>query len=464
MGLFLLVLITITFFTFYLLIQGISMKKTYVFDTSAILADYKCIYEYKKNDIVIPFKVLEEIDAQKKRQDGVGFNARMIIRELDLLRAKGNIHRGVRIDKGKGLLSIRGYDKNLLPDEYKLSSADNEIIGTAITERKKNFSRQVIMVTKDIHMRVKCDTLELPCEDYDKDKIYNSDESYTGCVEHQVDEKLIDYFYEGQKVYLDEKEVKLYPNQFILFKSKQNNKKSALGKFVNYSEPIKKISQNKRGIWGVKPKNKEQIFASSILMDPSVPIVSLIGPAGSGKTLLAIAAGLEQTIGEGLYKKLVVSRPVQPVGKDIGFLPGTVEEKMNPWLAPIRDNLEFLMSHAVSKRDSYEDLDSYIQSGIIEIEALTYIRGRSIANAYIIIDESQNLTAHELKTIITRVGENTKIVLTGDIEQIDNLYVDRQSNGLSYAIEKFKEHSLAAHIILRKGERSAVATLASKIL
>ena len=440
------------------------MKKTYVLDTSAILADYRCIYEYKRNDIVIPFKVLEEIDAQKKRQDGVGFNARMIIRELDLLRAKGNIYRGVRLNKGKGLLAIRGYDKNLLPDEYKLSSADNEIIGTAITERKRNFDKKVIMVTKDIHMRVKCDTLELPCEDYDKDKISNNDESYTGLWEHEIDDKTVDYFYEGNEMFIDKKEAVLYPNQCLMLKSVHNPKKTALAKFISYDKPIQKISRNKRGIWGVKSKNKEQVFASSLLMDKNIPIVSLVGPAGSGKTLLAIAAGLEQTLGTGLYNKLVISRPVQPVGKDIGYLPGTVEEKMNPWLAPIRDNLEFLMSYSYSKRDNYETLDTYIESGVIEVEALTYIRGRSIANAYIIIDESQNLTAHELKTIITRVGENTKIVLTGDVEQIDNLYVDQQSNGLSYAIEKFKKYDLAAHLTLKKGERSAVATLASKIL
>ena len=439
------------------------MKKTYVFDTSTLLSDYKCIYEYKKNDIVIPFKVLEEIDNHKKRQDGVGFNARMLIRELDLLREKGNIHLGVRLGKGKGTLAIRGYDKDLLPDEYKLNNADNEIIGTAMTERKKSFSQKVIMVTKDIHMRVKCDTLQLPCEDYDKDTVSNDETLFTGCVEKTIDDQVIDDIYNGQDVYLNE-EQKFYPNQFVLFKSIQNEKKTALARFMGPSRPVKKIVQSKKGIWGVKPKNKEQVFATNILMDEEVPIVSLVGPAGSGKTLLAIAAGLEQTLGSGLYNKLVISRPVQPVGKDIGYLPGTVEEKMNPWLAPIRDNLEFLMSYSYSKRDNYETLDTYIESGVIEVEALTYIRGRSIANAYIIIDESQNLTAHELKTIITRVGENTKIILTGDVEQIDNLYVDQQSNGLSYAIEKFKEHDLAAHLTLVKGERSKVATLASKIL
>ena len=439
------------------------MKKTYVFDTSALLANYKCIYEYKRNDIVIPFKVLEEIDNHKKRQDGVGFNARMLIRELDLLREKGNIHTGVRLGKNKGMISIRGYDKDLLPAEYKLNNADNEIIGTAVTERKKSFSQKVVMVTKDIHMRVKCDTLQLPCEDYDKDKITVDENLYTGCLERMIDDEVIDDLYGGQEVYLEE-EKSLYPNQLILFKSKQNEKKTALARYLGKDKPVLKINKVKRGIWGVKPKNKEQVFASNILMDPHVPIISLVGPAGSGKTLLAIAAGLEQTLGSGLYNKLVISRPVQPVGKDIGFLPGTVEEKMNPWLAPIRDNLEFLMSYSYSKRDNYETLDTYIESGVIEVEALTYIRGRSIANAYIIIDESQNLTAHELKTIITRVGENTKIILTGDVEQIDNLYVDQQSNGLSYAIEKFKDYDLAAHLTLVKGERSKVATLASKIL
>ena len=214
----------------------------------------------------------------------------------------------------------------------------------------------------------------------------------------------------------------------------------------------------KNGVWDVIPRNKEQSFAINLLMDPDVSIITLLGKAGSGKTLLAIAAGLQQVLdADNLYKKLVVSRPVQPMGKDIGFLPGTLEEKMNPWLMPIQDNLEFLMGDKTA-------LQTYIQSGVIEIEALTYIRGRSISNAFIIIDESQNLTRHELKTIITRVGEGTKIILTGDIEQIDNVYIDETSNGLTYAVEKLKEHDIAGHIALQKGERSKVATLAAKIL
>jgi PhoH-like ATPase len=240
--------------------------------------------------------------------------------------------------------------------------------------------------------------------------------------------------------------------------SNANEKKSALARYINPHVPLEKVQEYKDGIWGVRARNKEQSFALDILMNPGVPIISLVGRAGCGKTLCAIAAGMEQCLGSKDYSKLIVSRPVQPMGKDIGFLPGTLEEKMMPWLAPIRDNLEFLMGGDKNM------LDMYFDKGVIEIEALTYIRGRSISNAFIIIDEAQNLTSHELKTIITRVGEGTKIVLTGDIEQIDNAYIDQTSNGLTYAVEKFKSYDLAGHVTLRRGERSKVATLAAKIL
>jgi PhoH-like ATPase len=244
--------------------------------------------------------------------------------------------------------------------------------------------------------------------------------------------------------------------------SNSSEKKTALARFYNYSKPLKRINgEHKQGVWSVRPRNKEQNFAFDLLMDPTVPIVTLVGKAGSGKTLMAIAAGLAQVV-EGrsasAYRRLVVSRPIQPMGKDIGYLPGTMEEKMSPWLMPIQDNLQFLMGN------DKETLKMYTDDGTIEIEALTYIRGRSIANSFIIIDEAQNLSAHELKTILTRVGENTKIVLTGDIEQIDNIYVDETSNGLTYAIEKFKSYELSGHITLIKGERSKVATLAAKVL
>lgn len=244
--------------------------------------------------------------------------------------------------------------------------------------------------------------------------------------------------------------------------SSSNEKKTALARFLAYNKPLIKAGNEKNGVWGIKPKNKEQAFAIDLLMDPDVPIVSLIGAAGCGKTLLAVAAGLEQVLEESgkepRYKRLVVSRPVMPMGKDIGFLPGTLEEKMAPWLAPVQDNLQFLMGN------DKVTLEMYMDKGIIEVEALTYIRGRSIANSFIIIDEAQNLSVHELKTIVTRVGEGTKIILTGDIEQIDTVYLDATTNGLSYAVEKFKPYDLAGHVTLLKGERSKVATLAAKVL
>ena len=240
--------------------------------------------------------------------------------------------------------------------------------------------------------------------------------------------------------------------------SHTNDKKTALARFYKYNDPLVKMYKMD-DVWGIDARNKEQSFALELLMDPDVEVVSLIGQAGSGKTLLAVAAGLEQVLGDdNEYKKLIVSRPIQPLGKDIGFLPGTLEEKMDPWLMPIKDNLEFLLGN---DRDTVK---MYFEKGVIEIEAITYIRGRSITNAFIIIDEAQNLTRHELKTILTRVGEGTKIILTGDIEQIDNIYIDETSNGLTYAVEKFKEHDISGHITLQKGERSKVATLAAKIL
>jgi PhoH-like ATPase len=436
------------------------MKKTYVLDTNVFLTNANSVFEFKNNDIVVPLKVLDEIDKHKKRQDGVGLNARKIIRILDSLRSKGNLHRGVRLRRGKGLLSVRGYDVKDLPQGCDLESADNEIITTAITEQKKNVKRKVIVVTRDINMRVKCDSLGILTEDYVPNRVVEDESKlYSGFVKHLVDDQLIDQFYEGEQIVLEKEDGRFTANQFVMLVSNSNDKKTALARFINYSSPLKKIRDYKgKGPWGLNPRNKEQMFAFDLLMDENVPILTLIGKAGCGKTLLAIAAGLEQVLEKDIYKKLVVSRPVQPLGKDIGYLPGTMEEKMRPWLMPIQDNIDFLMN---GKKNN---MDMFFDDGTIQVEALTYIRGRSISNAFIIIDEAQNLTTHELKTIITRVGENTKIVLTGDIEQIDSVYLDATSNGLSYAVEKFKPHEIAGHVTLVKGERSKVATLASKVL
>ncbi len=434
-------------------------KKIYVIDTSVYLTDAKSIYQFGNNDIVIPLKVLEEIDNHKKRQDGVGSHARKIIRILDELRAKGNLQKGVRIEKGKGILRVKGYHPlTELPSDLNPNLADNIIIGAALTESMENPGRKVIVVSKDVNMRVICDSVGVVAEDFKAEKVLDKDsELYSGFASILVDDQTIDHFYNGEDISLDE-EKEACPNEFIMLVSNSNEKKSALSRYINPHVPLVKINEYKDGVWGVRARNKEQAFALDILMNPEIPIISLVGRAGCGKTLCAIAAGMEQCLGTKEYNKLIVSRPVQPMGKDIGFLPGTLEEKMMPWLAPIRDNLEFLMN------GDNDTLDMYLERGLIEIEALTYIRGRSIANAFIIIDEAQNLTSHELKTIITRVGEGTKIVLTGDIEQIDNAYIDQTSNGLTYAVEKFKSYDLSGHVTLKRGERSRVASLAAKIL
>ena len=436
-------------------------KKIYVIDTSVYLTDASSIYGFGNHDIVIPLKVLEEIDKHKKRQDGVGANARRIIRILDELRAKGHLQKGVRIAKGKGILRVKGYHPlTELPSDLNPNLADNIIIGAALTEGMENPGRKITVVSKDVHMRVICDSVGVVAEDFKAEKVLDKDsELYSGFASVPVDDQTIDQFYAGEDVFLEEG-TEAYANEFIMLVSNANEKKSALARYINPHVPLEKVHEYKDGIWGVRARNKEQSFALDILMNPDIPIVSLVGRAGCGKTLCAIAAGMEQCLGaeKGGYKKLIVSRPVQPMGKDIGFLPGTLEEKMMPWLAPIRDNLEFLMGGDKNM------LDMYFEKGLIEIEALTYIRGRSISNAFIIIDEAQNLTSHELKTIITRVGEGTKVVLTGDIEQIDNAYIDQTSNGLTYAVEKFKSYGLSGHVTLRRGERSKVATLAAKIL
>jgi len=441
-------------------------KKNYVLDTSVCLTDADSIFKFDNHDIFIPLKVLEEIDKHKKRQDMVGINARKIIRSFDELRKQGNLQKGVRLGKGKGILKVASYEylkNSVFPSDLDIRIPDHVIIATATAVLSLAPTRKTILVSRDINMRVISDSLGIPAEDYTiESAVQSSDELYQGFIEHLVDDATIDRFYNNEAISIQEDEIKekWFPNQYVLMVSNANPKKSALARFDSHHVPLKKIVHSNIADWQIKSRNKEQAFAIDILMDPNIKIVSLVGRAGSGKTLCAIAAGLQQTIGlrENPYTRLIVSRPVQPMGKDIGFLPGSMEEKMIPWLAPISDNLQFLLGGDKSA------LELYIDKGKIEIEALTYIRGRSISNAFIIIDEAQNLTMHEVKTIITRIGEGSKIVLTGDIEQIDNIYVDEISNGLAHAVEKFKDYPIAGHVTFKKGERSEVATLASKVL
>ena len=439
------------------------MKKSiYVLDTSVFLTNANSVHSYGANDIIVPMKVLEEIDKHKKRQDSVGSNARMIIRIFDDLREVGSLYDGVSMGEGKGTLVVRPSAIDVhayLPDDLSPDVPDHKIIATAMQEREKSPDIDVTLVSRDVNMRVICDALGLPTEDYNPDQVLESgEEVYTGFTEKLVDDDMIDLFYAGSEIELTQEELQsFHPNQFVMLKSNVNDSRTALARFADANTPLRKI-YNRKNSFGISPRNKEQQFAMDLLFDKSVPVVSLIGSAGTGKTLCALSAGLEQVLQTEDYTRLIVSRPIQPLGKEIGFLPGTMEEKMAPWLTPIQDNLQFLMGNDKLM------LQEYLDRGTIEMEAITYIRGRSISKAFIIIDEAQNLTRHELKTIITRVGEDTKLILTGDIEQIDNVYVDETSNGLTYAVEKFKEHSLGGHITFTKGERSAIATLAAKIL
>ena len=441
-------------------------KKNYILDTSVYLTDADALFKFENHDIFVPLKVLEEIDKHKKRQDSVGANARKTIRTLDEFRAKGNLQKGVRISKGKGLITVVSYEvlKNVaFPSDLDLGIPDHIILATAMAVRDES-NRKTFVVSRDINMRVICDSIGLVAEDYRTEKIItSSEELYSGLSEHLVDDQVIDRFYAGDDIIISEDETTevWHPNQYVLLMSNANEKKTCIARFYTHFQPLKKIIHDKIPDWKISSRNKEQAFAIDLLLDPAVKVVSLVGRAGSGKTLCAIAAGLQQTIGlrgSNPYDRMIVSRPVQPLGKDIGFLPGTMEEKMLPWLMPIQDNLQFLLG------GNKNTLQMYVSKGKIEIEALTYIRGRSIANAFVIIDEAQNLTAHEIKTIMTRVGEGTKIVLTGDIEQIDNVYVNETSNGLAHAVEKLKEFPLSGHVTFTRGERSEVATLASKVL
>jgi len=445
-------------------------KKNLIIDTNVFLSDSECFEKFENNDLFVPIKVLEELDKHKTRQDSVGFHARQVIKRFDALRASGSLSKGVRLGKGLGVVRfVKASEGALeeLPQGLSHKSSDNLILAAALAIKAEFPKRKCIVVSQDVNMRVIADALGLLTEDYISSQVVSSrDVIYKGFVKFLVDDFMVEEFYDKQDIWLyeedaAEQDIVLYPNQYVMLVSVENEKKTAIARFVNWNAPVKPLFRRDDTFsWGVSPRNKEQKCGMDMLMNDDIPFVSLIGRAGSGKTLMAMAAGLEQVLGleKGRYNRIIVSRPVQPLGKDIGFLPGTMEEKMAPWMKPIFDNMQFIMG---SDRTM---LDLYLDKGVIEIDAITYIRGRSISDAYLIIDEAQNLTAHEVKTILTRVGENTKIVLTGDIEQIDNVYTNETSNGLTFAIEKFKESTLSGHITFKKGERSKLATEASKLL
>ena len=436
------------------------MKKTFVLDTNVLLYDAECLLSFDDNNIVIPLIVLEELDAHKRRPDEAGKNARRSVRTLDKLRELGSINEGIDLESGGTLRILSSTDiKCTFPPDIDMSTVDNQILAMSKCLQESS-EEKVILVTKDINVRVKCDALGIKCEDFNKHRIVDKQEGlYSGVKRANISQAVIDKIYSQGYADLEDIPAKdVYPNEFLVLKDETTGQGSAIVRYMGKEEKFRLIPEIKSS-WGLVPRNKEQKFSLDILFDDNIKLITLVGKAGTGKTLLAASAALEQSLSSNAkYKKVVISRPVQSVGKDIGYLPGDIYDKMAPWIAPIRDNLRYLFG------DDKDTLDMYIESGKIEIEAITYIRGRSISDAIIIIDEAQNLTTHELKTIVTRVGENTKIILTGDVDQIDNTYLDSVSNGLSDTVEKFKEYDISAHITLIKGERSALASLGSEIL
>jgi len=443
------------------------MKKIFCLDANVLAYDSESIFSFKDNDVIVPLVILEELDNLKKRNDEVGINCRTSIRHLDTLRQEGCLREGVPLPNGGKLFVIDTSSKGKLPVELSgPDKVDNILLSVMKSLTEKNPDNQVSLITKDVNLRVKCNFLKILCEDYNKHRVTRTASGlFTGVSRIFISEEEMKALYDKKFVNISKETVEenlLYPNELLVIKTGPNNS-SAIAMFDKRNCRATLLREYKK-VWNLSPRNKEQIFAFNLLLNDSIKLVSLVGPAGTGKTLLAIASGLHQVIEEKAYSKLVVSRPVHTVGKDLGYLPGSYEEKMSPWIQPIEDNLKYLLTSSSDKHGNVSIFDMYVDRGIIEVEAIAYMRGRSISDALIIIDEAQNLSVHELKTILTRAGENTKIVLTGDIDQIDNSYVDSVSNGLSYAVEKFKEHEISGHVSMIKGERSELATLASKIL
>lgn len=442
-------------------------KRVYVLDTNVLLHDPESIFKFEKNTVVIPMIVLEEIDNFKKNQDETGRNSRQFSRLMDTLRKSGDISKGITLKSG-GILRVDTQGKikgTQLEGEFTENKPDYKILATALFAQKENPSKKVILVSKDTNLRIKGDILGIEAEDYEHDKI-KFDELYSGFIEVNVSSNLInDYYVKNEIDVKDLPELKnIFPNQYVILKSIESTSQSGIGKYnakLNKILPLK-INFKNKNIWGISPKNLEQTFALDLLLDDDIKLVSLLGKAGTGKTLLAVAAGLFKTLDTQTYKKLLVSRPIFPLGKDIGYLPGSLEEKLSPWMKPLFDNIDFLFAeNNGASKVGFKDL---MEQDMIAVEPLTYIRGRSIPNQFMIIDEAQNLTPHEMKTIITRAGTNTKIVLTGDAYQIDHPYMDSSSNGLSYVVDRVKSLNITGHMTLTKGERSELAELASNVL
>lgn len=458
------------------------MKKTFVIDTNVILSNPNCVFNFEEHDIIIPLAVITELDNFKKGADELGRNARHFSNTLDEFREKGKITEGVQISNKGGKISVShcsGMMLAKLPDDLNKELNDSKILAVA-----KHFD--AILVSKDTNIRIIADSLNIITENYKNERI-DVDDLFTGRV--QIEGELSHFQEPFTNISEKLTDIELYPNQFIeVIEEHFDTNDTQICRYIKETKtepeqvfPIRKDLES----WGLKPKNNEQEMALDLILDDNIKLVSIIGPAGCGKTILALAGALRLVTDEFKYRKILVSRPVMPMGKDIGYLPGDINEKLAPYMQPIYDNIEFLMSGYTadsyvknkkrkSKKEVFENEkdvgglgSGYLelqQVGIIQIEPLLYIRGRSIPNQILLVDEAQQLSRHELRTILTRAGEGTKIILTGDIEQIDTPYLDATSCGLTYVVNQFKDQSIAGHVTLTKCERSELAEISSKIL
>jgi PhoH-like ATPase len=435
-------------------------RKIFVLDTSVLLHDPLAITKFEDNDVIIPLTVLEELDSLKRYTNEVGKNARSVLRYIDSLKIdrSGNFTTGVKLKEGPTVkVHLEAKRQNINGFPLSLDTNSNKILSIAYLIKSKE--QRVVFVSKDFVSRVKAEAMHIDAEDYENLKVSYGD-IYKGFKELKVDKKEIDLFYKNGM--LEKTDVEFFANEYCILKSPQNS--SAICKYNAKKQQLEPLIQPSKGIWGIHPLNAEQKCVIDLLLREDIKLITLLGPAGTGKTLLALACGVLKVFDENVYSKILVSRPIMPLGKDIGYLPGTKEEKLFHWMQPIYDNLEFLCRSSNGEQNCQDTLSWIMESKKIEMEAVTYIRGRSLPNTYIIIDEAQNLTPHEVKTIVSRAGHGTKVILTGDPTQIDNPYLDPDSNGLTYTVARFKNQSIYGQMFLEKTERSKLAEIAAKIM
>jgi PhoH-like ATPase len=443
--------------------------KTFVLDTNVLLHNPNALYSFGQSDVVIPLDVLEELDKFKGGFDDLARNARTAIRNLDRLRQAGNLSKGVRVEETGGNLQV-WLDNQAKPvPGLSLNTPDNRIIACAY--HLNHAGRRVVFISKDINARIKGEALGLISEDFEAQKV-DFEHLYSGYRELHVPAKLMDRLFADKQVELDQQRLPapLLINEFVLLIDQENDSHTALARCRGPANLIAPVRQRRGPVFGIAPRNLQQTMALELLMDDSVRLVSLIGTAGTGKTLLALAAGMAKVLNEQVYNKLLCARPIMPLGRDIGFLPGDKDQKLTAWMQPIFDNMAYLLSnrlsgegsgasHSASLSSVEQRIKQLVDGGQIVLEPLTYIRGRSIPNQFMIVDEAQNLSPHEVKTIASRVGDGTKLVLTGDATQIDNPYLDSSSNGLSFLVERLKDRPIIGHVTLAKSERSELASL-----